>query len=106
MALRPKDLAQGSAAAGIGLALYTVPTGQSILAKLHVVNRGNSTDTLRVSKRVAGAAEDVSQFRAYDEPLAARDSRTWSIIAEATDVIYVQSSTGNASWTLEGLLRS
>jgi len=106
MALRPKNLAQVAGLAGTATALYTVPAGQSIMAKLHVVNRGNATDTVRVSKRVAGAAEDVSQFRAYDEPLAARDSRTWSIIAEATDVIYVQSSAGNASWTLEGLLRS
>lgn len=106
MALRPKNLAQVSGQAGVATALYTVPAGQSILAKLHVVNRGNSTDTVRVSKRVSGVVEDVAQYRAYDEPLSARDSRTWSIIAEATDVIYVQSSVGLASWTLEGLLRS
>lgn len=106
MALRPKNMAQLSPSAGIASLLYTVPTGGAIIAKLHVVNRGSTTDTVRVSKRVAGAADDVSQYRLYDAPLSARDDLTVSIVAEASDQVWVQSSSGNATFTLEGLLRS
>lgn len=106
MALRPKNMAQLSPAAGAATALYTVPTGGSIIAKLHIVNRGSTTDTIRVAKRVAAAADDPSQYRLYDAPLAARDDTTLSIIAEATDQVWVQSATGNTTFTLEGLLRT
>ena len=106
MALRPKNMAQLSPSAGLDTLLYAVPTASTIIAKLHIVNRGNSTDTVRVAKRVAGAADDVSQYRVYDWPLAARDFFELTIVAEATDVVYVRSTVGLTTFTLEGLLRS
>ena len=106
MALRPKNLGQTAPAAGAEVDVYAVPTAAAVMAKLHVTNRGSVTDLVRVAKRVGGVAVTESHYRAFDVPIAARDDRTWSIIAEAGDIITVRSSAGLCTFTLEGLLRS
>lgn len=84
--------------------LDTVPAAtQAISSTLYVTNQNNKTEYYRIAIRVAGAAL-TNQFIAYDVPLAANTTVTWTtgISLAATDVITVQASSNLVNFTLTG----
>jgi hypothetical protein len=84
--------------------LDTVPAStQAVASTLYVANQTNSTQYYRIALRIAGAAL-ANQYIAYDVPLPADSTTTWTtgISAGATDVITVQASSNLVSFNLTG----
>lgn len=100
-----KVLGQSYPTGGVLTDLYTVPSATSaVISSLTICNQGNNTATFRVSIVVAGAADEAKQYLVYDTPLLSKGTMS-IIIGEtlaATDVIRVQSDTGNLSFNLFG----
>jgi len=87
-------------------ALYTVPGATStIVSTLKICNQSVLPTTFRVSIAVAGAANEAKQYVYYELPLAGYDSfaltEGWTLAT--TDVVRVQSESGNVSFTLFGV---
>lgn len=84
--------------------LDTVPAATSAVAStLYVVNRDINTQYYRIAIRIAGAAL-ANQYIAYDVPLEAGASITWTtgISLAATDVVTVQASSNLVNFILTG----
>ncbi len=93
--------AQAYPAAGVLTNLYTVPgvtqvSGSTIVA----CNQGSQQAKIRVSLAVAGAADDPKQYIVFDMSVPGNDSymATVGITLAATDVVRVQSDTGQVSF--------
>lgn len=106
MALTYKVLGQSSpAAANYTTALYTVPSGTSvIISTVSVANRSASMDTFRIRVATANATLSDKQYIAYDVPIAGNSTATFSIgmTLGATDVLYAGSNGGNLSFNAFG----
>lgn len=104
MAVTRKILGQAAPAAATPANIYTVPALTStVVSTLVICNRGAAT-TFRFSARQAGAVQANLHYNAYDTPLEANETvpLTFGGTLAATDVITVQSASGNVSFTLYG----
>lgn len=86
---------------------YTVASGSfAVISRIVVCNRDAAAATYRISAAVAGAADDVKQYIAYDENVAGNDTTPapgcTGITLEGTDVIRVYASTANLSFGIFG----
>ena len=74
MARTYKVLGQTNPVAGVLTTGYTVPAStQVVVSSIVISDRGGSAATFRVSVAVAGAADAVKQYLAYNTPIAAND---------------------------------
>lgn len=101
-----KILGQSKPAAGTLTTLYTSPaSAQTIEGRLVVCNQASQLEYFRVSTAVANAADDPSQYLSFDAFLLPNQSApiSYKITLGPTDVVRVQSRTGQASFTLFGV---
>lgn len=100
-----KVLGQLKPAAATLLALYTVPGATAtVLSSITVCEQAGAATSFRVSVAVAGAADAVQQYLAYDTALAANETKafTLGITLGAADVVRVRSLSGNVSFNAFG----
>lgn len=100
-----KVLGQVAPAAATLTTLYTVPAATQIVASSIVVcNRDAGLAAVRVSVAVAGAADSVEQYVAYDSLLPGNDTiaMVLGVTMSATDVMRVYASTIFLSFSLFG----
>ena len=83
--------------------LYTVPALKNATIRVIATNTGAVTK-FRVSLAVGGAVDALSQYIAFDVPLAANDTgSTVTFMADAADVIRVYSENGTVAFSVTGL---
>lgn len=105
MATNYKVLGQSAPSATTATTLYTVPAStQAVISTITVCNRGTSSGTYRVAVRPAGASLANQHYVAFDAPLGAKVSETWTlgITVEATDVVTVYASSADFSFSAFG----
>jgi len=105
MATTYKVLGQSSPSAATPTTLYTVPAStQTIVSTVTVANRAATAGTYRIAVRVNGAALANSQYIAYDVslPANASDTLTLGLTLGAADIITVQASTADFSFSAFG----
>jgi len=105
MATTYKVLGQSNPAATTATTLYTVPSvTQAIVSTIAITNQASTAGTYRVSIRVAGAADAVKQYLAYDVSLPGNstDTLTLGVTLGAADVITVYSSSTSFSFNAFG----
>jgi len=105
MATTYKVLGQSSPSATTATTLYTVPAStQTIVSTVTVANRAATAGTYRIAVRVNGAALANSQYIAYDVslPANASDTLTLGLTLGAADIITVQASTADFSFSAFG----
>jgi hypothetical protein len=99
MATSYKILGQAAPANTSNADLYTVPAStEAVISTLLVTNTTGTDATCRIFARVAGVAAATSNAIIYDGPVLGNDFQaiTAGITLNATDIISVQSGTGNA----------
>lgn len=96
-----KVLGQSNPAATTATTLYTVPSATSTVVSSIVVANLGTTGTYRIAIRPAGATLANQHYIAYNVPLNATDSITFTlgITLATTDVITVYAS--NTSFTFQ-----
>lgn len=100
-----KVLGQAAPAATTPDDLYTVPAAtQTVASTLVVCNRGTTNATVRVAVRPAGASILDEHYIVYDAVVPLHDSLflTIGLSLNTTDVVTVQASTANVSFSLFG----
>ena len=100
-----KVLGQSAPSAATLTAAYTVPGAtQAVCSSIVVANRDAGPATFRISVAVAGAADNVKQYIAYDAPIAGNDTiaLTIGVTLGAADVVRVYASTALLSFNLYG----
>ncbi len=105
MAETYKVLAQLAPTATTLTALYTVPAAtQAVCSTLIVCNRSATPTTYRLSVAIAGAADAVDQYLAYDLTIGGRAVQSYTIGATlaATDVVRVYVNDATVTFTLFG----
>jgi len=105
MATTYKVLGQSSPSAATATTLYTVPAStETIVSTVTVANRAATAGTYRIAVRVNGAALANSQYIAYDVslPANASDTLTLGLTLGAADIITVQASTADFSFSAFG----
>jgi len=105
MATTYKVLGQSSPSAATPTTLYTVPAStETIVSTVTVANRAATAGTYRIAVRVNGAALANSQYIAYDVslPANASDTLTLGLTLGAADIITVQASTADFSFSAFG----
>ena len=101
--ISPKQLAPSATSEGT---LYTVPAATTFVASsLLACNTGAVQATIRARIGVAGAAANPKQYIWYDCALSPYSNvvLTAGITMSATDVLYVQSDTGDVGFSLYGV---
>lgn len=97
MADTSKVLGQAALAATTLTDLYTVPALTStVVSTITVANRGGTATTFRLSVAPAGAADALSQYIAYDVPLAANETKAFTIGATLATTDKVRAYAGAA----------
>lgn len=99
MATTYKVLGQAAPANTTNADLYTVPADTSAIISTLMVTNTTATDaTCRIYVRVAGATAAASNAIVYDGPVTANNftAVTVGFTLSATDVITIQSGTGDA----------
>ena len=92
-------------AASTNTDLYTVPAAtQAVVSTLTICNQASTAATFNVAVRPAGAALATKHYIAYGTPIAGNDTiaLTLGITLATTDVITVNSSSGNLSFAAFG----
>lgn len=100
-----KVLGQLAPSATTNTDLYTVPSAKSaVCSTLVVCNRDTASGTFRLAVRPAGATLANQHYLAYDVPVGAKETMTWTIgiTLATTDVVTVQASSANQSFSLFG----
>lgn len=100
-----KVLGQSAPSATTDTDVYTVPSGKSaVVSTLTVCNRGGVLGTYRIAVRPAGATIAANHYIVYDStlPATSTDFFTVGMTLAATDVVTVQASTANFSFSLFG----
>lgn len=100
-----KVLGQVAPAAATPTTLYTVPAATSVVVSTLVAcNRGNADTSVRVAVRPAGAALADQHHVYYDALVPAHDTlaSTIGMTLAATDVVTVQSASGDVSFSVFG----
>ncbi len=86
--------------------IYTVPASTSaVVSSIMVCNTGGTSTTFRLSIAIGGALDNIQQYIYYDLPILNNDTfiATVGISLATTDVIRVQSASGNVSFTISGV---
>lgn len=99
MAINYKVLGQAMPTGTSETDLYTVPSAtETIVSTLTISNVSGSSANARVWVRVNGATAATSNAILYDVSLAANSvaAFTLGLTLDATDIVTVRSSTGNA----------
>lgn len=92
-----------TADASVEATLYTVPAATKVKLRVTVANRGTAA-TFRIALVPDGGATGNEDYIAYDKPLAANESITSATFTlNDTDVVRVQSSTANVTFTVFGI---
>ena len=96
-------LAQSAPGATTLTDAYTVPAGKVATVEVIACNRG-SASSVRVAHAVAGEADATKQYVLFDYALADNDAITTKTFAvSAGDVVRVYSSSGDVSFTVNGI---
>ena len=104
MATKRGILGQLSPGAGSLQDLYTVPALKNASLRVIASNRAATSTAFRVSLALAGAADNVIQYVAFDVPIDANDTgATTTFMVDAADVVRVYSVSGNVSFTATGI---
>jgi hypothetical protein len=100
-------LAQSSPAATTLTDAYTTPSLKRSTIEVVICNRDAAGTTVRLSYAIAGAANAVSQYMLYDYALGANASvSTTRFTTKASDVVRVYSTSGNVTFTVNGIEES
>lgn len=105
MARTFKVLGQSNPVAAVLTAAYTVPAAtQAVVSSIVVSDRGGTAATFRLSVAVAGAADAVKQYLAYNAALGANDVVDFTIGATLgpADVIRVYGSVETLAFSVFG----
>jgi len=105
MATTPKVLGQLKPAAATASTLYTAGAGTAAMSStITVCNLGPAYTTYRIAVRPGGAALEDKHYVAYDCGIGPNTTDTVSlgIGIGATDVVTVQSASGNVAFGLYG----
>jgi len=100
-----KVIAQSNPAATTLTDIYTVPAStQAVISTIIVANRANANRSFRISIAIAGAANDVKQYIAYDTSISGNGVQefTVGVTLGATDVIRVYASAAELSFNVFG----
>lgn len=100
-----KNLGQSLPAASTLTALYTAPAATStVISSVVICNQGAGTAKFRVSHSIAGAADALAQYLYRDTELAPGKTyvATLGITMATTDILKVQSDTGQCSFNAYG----
>jgi hypothetical protein len=97
-------LGQSAPAASTLTPAYTAPQASTI-STINVCNTGSVTDTFRISVAIAGAADTIAQYIAYNVQVKPGSffSATIGITMASTDVIRVWSLNGTLSFNIFGV---
>lgn len=104
MATTYKVLGQSNPSAASNTTLYTVPSSTSTVVSTIVVANLGTSGTYRIAIRPAGASIANEHYIAYDVPLNANDTITWTIgvTLATTDVITVRASNTSFAFSAFG----
>ena len=105
MAQTYKVLGQVNPSAATLTTGYTVPALTSaVVSTVVVTNRGAAT-SFRLSVAVAGAADNNKQYIAYDVPIAANETMTFTlgISLATTDVVRVYATLATLTFNIFGV---
>lgn len=82
--------------------LYTAPSNVTTTGRVFVTNRAGVA-TFRIAVAIAGVDDSEEQYLAYDTSIGANEnSVTIAFFVGSTDVIRIESSTGDLSFTFTG----
>jgi hypothetical protein len=105
MATSYKVLGQITPNAASATTLYTVPAAtQTVVSTIIACNQNTSAGTIRISVRPDGATQESKHYLVYDAALASNQTIafTLGITGDASDVITVQSSNAQTSFSAFG----
>ncbi len=105
MASAYKVLGQANPLVTTLTALYTVPGATStVVSGIIITNRSATPTSFRISIQIAGAADNLKQYIAYDVPIVANDvvDYTTGITLATTDVVMVYATLATLSFSLFG----
>jgi hypothetical protein len=105
MATTYKVLGQASPTGNTDTNLYTVPAStQAVISSIVICNRDNANNTFRIAVRPAGETLNVKHYISFDTDVPARDTISLSLGLSLgnTDVITVNTMTGNVSYSVFG----
>ena len=105
MANAYKVLGQNDLPATTMTDVYTVPAStETVISTIIIANRTASAETFRIAIRPNGATLSDEQYIAYDVPIAANDSTTFTlgITLDAADVLSVYASAVDISVNVFG----
>lgn len=84
--------------------LYTVPASTSFTGNIIIANRSAVATSFRLALAPAGAADALTHYIAYDEPILGNDSIQFTGIAlAATDKIRVYATLATLTFTAQGV---
>lgn len=87
--------------------LYTVPTGSALIGHITVANRSAVPTGFRIALARGGAADDPSQYIAYDAPIYGNQTIPFpNVAAGSGDVIRVSATAATLTFTLFGPQKS
>lgn len=96
-------LGQAAPSGGVLTTLYTGPSNRHATVRVIVCNRSD-TDIFRIAVSPGGAAIQSKHYLAYDMIIGANDSLSSSAFTvQQSDIVRVQSSNGDLSFTLTGI---
>ena len=100
-----KVIAQLSPAATTLTALYTVPAATAtVISTIIVANRANANRSMRIAIAVAGEADNVKQYIAYDTAISGNGVQEFTVglTLGAGDVVRVYGSTADLTFSAFG----
>ena len=103
-----KVLSQSNPSAATVTDSYTVPAStEAIISSITVANRSIAT-SFRISVAIAGAADAVTQYIAYDVAIAANEAKafTLGITLGAADVVRVYATLATLTFSVFGVERA
>lgn len=104
-----KVLGQSNPAATTLTGAYTVPGATSVvISTISVCNRSATPTTFRISIAIAGAADNNVQYFAFDVPIAANETKTFTdgFTLGAADVVRVYATLATLTFQVFGVERS
>lgn len=101
-----KVLAQTNPSAATLTDSYTVPGATAtVVSSIVVANRSATPTTIRLSVAVAGAADNNKQYLAFDVPIGANETKSFTlgVTLAAADVVRVYATLATVSFNIFGI---
>ena len=100
-----KVLAQSAPGAATLTDAYTVPALTAVTVSTIVVTNRSTATSFRLSIAVAGAGDATKQYLAYDTPLGANETQTFTlgVTLGAADVVRVYNTLATVSFNVFGV---